>query len=136
MCLLAFANAGEPLRRFFGADPLFAEVLENLAPLFPRNLAQLPRPQAVVAGGITKGAEEIVEAGNDGAVGNAELSLDILDDASVSDERIEKGDLLSREAGISSKQKMPFNRGATGRALETGNRQFICADRTPAKDVR
>jgi len=134
--LLAIAHPGEPLRRFFGAYPRLPEVFENLAPFFPRDLAHLSWPQAIVACRIAKGAEEIIETGDDGAVGNTEFGFYILDDAPVADEGIEKGHLFSRQAGIPPEQEMPFNGGAAGWALETGDRQLICADRTPAKDIR
>src|SRR4051794_9073200 len=91
---LLLAHAGHPASRLISRDSLLAKVLENLPSLFPRDLAHLARPQTVIAGGVTEGPQKIVEPGNDGAIRDTELGLDIFDDAAIANEGIEKCELF------------------------------------------
>src|SRR5262245_26129983 len=91
---LLLAHAGHPASRLIRGNAFFAEILEDLSSLFPRDLANLAWPEIVIAGRITERPQQIVEPGNDGAVRDTEFGLDILDDAAVANESIEKGELL------------------------------------------
>ena len=124
--------SGEEAGRFIGADPLLLQLFEDSAPLLARLGAGLAGRDARVilaAGRKAHRAQDLIEAGADGGIGDAQLSLDVLDDAAVLDEDLEERELIGGETLEAPELEASFDLRIAGSAVEPRHRQFVSANR-------
>jgi hypothetical protein len=78
---------------------------------------------------VTHGGDQLVEAGDDGGVGDAELVLDILDLAAALDEDLGEGELLAAEPQPAAEGEDALDTGAAAVAVQPRDVQLVAAHR-------
>lgn len=95
VCLVRILDRGQPARGFVGGDPTIAQLFEHPSSLRTRLRFDSTRARTgLIARGEPQCPQEIVQSRNHRPVRQADLRLDILDDAAVLQKDIEKCQLL------------------------------------------